>query len=60
MVRAIGYALLALGILGALNAIVAGPRAFSAGPTAVAVSVIAGTVCVACGVWILVSVRRRH
>jgi nitrate reductase NapE component len=55
--RAIGYLFLVIGVVFSLNAVFVGPHGFGAGLGGVIGSVIAGIVCAACGVWILV--RRR-
>jgi hypothetical protein len=57
MDRMIGCFFLVVGVVLSLNAVFVGPHGFGTGLGGVIVSLIAGIVCAACGVWILV--RRR-
>lgn len=53
MERIIGWLFLVFGFAASVNAVVAGPRAFSGGEASVAQMVGAGLVCASCGAWLL-------
>lgn len=59
MERTIAYVFLVAGVVFSFNAVLVGPHGFGLGLSGVVGTVIAGIVCAAGGVWIVVRRRKR-